>query len=390
MRRFLVEGIITPEDHNYSKENPWADVYLRVQNKMVDQTQPSAVEYDEKGKPYLKFDFPQGISGIMSEEEAALKPNQHLRDLVIRPLLYVITRPDRTNEKLHLSRKKAFNILAEKTWENIKLGQVKQGVIVAYGKNGIIIDIGGVNAYLHRSEIIHGAIRKPLNEIFKIGEVIDVKVIKYRKPGETKTAEQEPLSKPFYMDKAASNDTVTLKIDDSESEDELVIDNGESEEDLVIENSTDKEPVDIIDNASLDNDTEKLKIDDPVIEKPSIENDTVLSAAVMNNVSDVKITDQQNKQNGQNLEGRIWVSRKALLVDPWLDPSFQYKLGGEYVGTVVKIAETGDFVELKEGIEIKVIHAKKHPLVGTRVLVRVLDIKHEEKRMKGRYVRILS
>lgn len=364
MRSLIAEGIITEKDHNISPENPWSDIYMRLDNKMVDQAQAIGVQYDESngGKPHLEFMFPQGIIGIMKEEELDLHPSQHIRDLAARPILYLITSTDRDMDRVYMSRKKARAILAKKTWESLQVGQRKKAVVVAIAKNGFILDIGGVNAYMHRSEVGWGPLRKPLNQLFKPGDQLEVEVIKFRRPGEVEVVEKEKISKVFYMNPPA-DDSEAGKPEPGESKTESA---GNEEEEY--EETT-----------------------EPTAEATAEENTAgAASTAELAAPASATAEVEQKETKMKELAGRIWVSRKATMTDPWLDPSFLYKMGGEYRGTVRKIGEQGVFVELKEGVEVKVRHARKNPPVGSTVLVRIKHIEFEKRRMKGQFVRILN
>ncbi len=55
-------------------------------------------------------------------------------------------------------------------------------------------------------------------------------------------------------------------------------------------------------------------------------------------------------------KGKIWLSRRALLEDPWSSVAAKYALGTRHAGKVVRIQPFGAFVELEPGID-GLIHA---------------------------------
>lgn len=55
-------------------------------------------------------------------------------------------------------------------------------------------------------------------------------------------------------------------------------------------------------------------------------------------------------------KGKIWLSRRALLEDPWSSVAAKYALGTKHTGKVVRIQPFGAFVELEPGID-GLIHA---------------------------------
>ena len=50
-------------------------------------------------------------------------------------------------------------------------------------------------------------------------------------------------------------------------------------------------------------------------------------------------------------KGKIWLSRKALVQDPWAEVRERFAIGTRHTGTIKNVVEFGAFVELTEGIE---------------------------------------
>ena len=82
---------------------------------------------------------------------------------------------------------------------------------------------------------------------------------------------------------------------------------------------------------------------------------------------------------------RIGLSIKALLTNPWDNIEDDFKVGESYRGQVIRLADFGAFVELKEGVDglihlsemswLKRIHHPKEVLkVGDQVLVRLVEL----------------
>ncbi|HVU02006.1 MAG TPA: S1 RNA-binding domain-containing protein [Polyangiaceae bacterium] len=59
---------------------------------------------------------------------------------------------------------------------------------------------------------------------------------------------------------------------------------------------------------------------------------------------EVKITKIDDK-------GKIWLSRKALVADPWAEAREKFKPGSRHSGKVVRVEKFGVFVELSDGVE---------------------------------------
>ena len=91
-------------------------------------------------------------------------------------------------------------------------------------------------------------------------------------------------------------------------------------------------------------------------------------------------------------EEKISLGLKQLSPDPWSTVNQKYQIGQKVKGKVVSLTDFGAFVELEEGIEglvhvsdltwsRKTIHPKKILSIGQEVMVSILDINPEEKRI---------
>nr|YP_010903165.1 ribosomal protein S1 [Hypnea pseudomusciformis]WCH55219.1 ribosomal protein S1 [Hypnea pseudomusciformis]WCH56812.1 ribosomal protein S1 [Hypnea pseudomusciformis] len=113
----------------------------------------------------------EGIQGFI--------PNSHLKPLETQRLKkkkYIqckLLMADEKNNKLILSYKKAIlSILSKK----LKIGTIVSGKIIKIEKYGIFLEIYNTLSLLHISEIANQNI-KNINTIFKIGEIIEVKIL---------------------------------------------------------------------------------------------------------------------------------------------------------------------------------------------------------------------
>jgi len=91
-------------------------------------------------------------------------------------------------------------------------------------------------------------------------------------------------------------------------------------------------------------------------------------------------------------EEKISLGYKQLTEDPWKNIQEKYKIGQKVKGHVVSLTDFGAFVELEKGVEglvhisdlswsRKIIHPKKLLNPGEEVLVTVLDVNPETKRI---------
>ena len=88
------------------------------------------------------------------------------------------------------------------------------------------------------------------------------------------------------------------------------------------------------------------------------------------------------------LRGRVVVSVKALLDDPWSYVPVKYKQGGIYRGTVRTEADKSLFIEIENGVDVRTNHAKfGNPPIGAQVLVTITKIDPTRRRINGKLAR---
>ncbi|KNZ70346.1 hydroxymethylbutenyl pyrophosphate reductase [Thermincola ferriacetica] len=97
----------------------------------------------------------------------------------------------------------------------------------------------------------------------------------------------------------------------------------------------------------------------------------------------VKVTKIDTKKK------RVFVSRKALIPDPWLGVD-RYKKGSVWAGTVRGVVETGVIVNLEPGIDVKTLHPVFRVRPGDQVQVKITMSNYEARRLKGRIIRIIK
>ncbi|NDI36621.1 S1 RNA-binding domain-containing protein [Chengkuizengella sediminis] len=99
---------------------------------------------------------------------------------------------------------------------------------------------------------------------------------------------------------------------------------------------------------------------------------------------DVKITYVNKEEND------IQVSIKELLPSPYPDCLKRYNKGNEYLGTVSGIAEFGIFINLEPGVDAIIPHLSKRKVkLGDNILIKIREIKANEKKIYGTGIRVI-
>ena len=108
--------------------------------------------------------------------------NPDLSTLIGQKLQAEVTQFDPHAKNLILSRRNVLEREKEeakqKMLEEIAEGQVRRGTVRTIMEYGAFVDLGGLDGLLHVSEITHRRGIKP-SEFLKVGDVVDVKIIKF-------------------------------------------------------------------------------------------------------------------------------------------------------------------------------------------------------------------
>ncbi len=125
-----------------------------------------------------------GIKAFLPGSLIDVKPIKDISDLEKKELEFKIIKLDKNNNNIVISRKAVIlsenNFEREKLIKNIYEGLVLKGTVKNITDYGAFIDLGGLDGLLHITDIAWKRVKHP-NEILKIGEKINVKIIKFDK-----------------------------------------------------------------------------------------------------------------------------------------------------------------------------------------------------------------
>ena len=124
----------------------------------------------------------QGIKAFLPGSLAEVVPTKDLEHLVGNYEEFKVIKLDKDKNNVVLSRKavlqEANSEEREKLLATLAEGQVIKGVVKNLTDYGAFVDLGGIDGLLHSTDISWSRINHP-SEAIKIGEKLDVKVIKY-------------------------------------------------------------------------------------------------------------------------------------------------------------------------------------------------------------------
>ncbi len=126
----------------------------------------------------------KGIKAFLPGSLIDIKPIKDFTEIENKKLDFKIIKLDKNNNNIVISRKAVIlsenNVEREKLIKNIYKGLIIEGIVKNITDYGVFIDLGGLDGLLHITDIAWKRVKHP-NEILKIGEKINVKIIKFDK-----------------------------------------------------------------------------------------------------------------------------------------------------------------------------------------------------------------
>jgi small subunit ribosomal protein S1 len=125
-----------------------------------------------------------GVKAFLPSSQIDNKPVKNLDAFIGKKLKFKILKFNKKRGNIILSRKtlaaEEKEKLKEEVMSQIQEGQIVDGVIKNITDYGAFIDLGGLDGLLHITDMSWGRVKHP-SELFKVGDKIKVKVLKYDK-----------------------------------------------------------------------------------------------------------------------------------------------------------------------------------------------------------------
>ena len=124
----------------------------------------------------------EGLPCFMPSSQIDVKPLKRIDHLLNTPIKVLATRIDKNRGNVCVSRRavleKSKKAIVSEALKNIKEGDiVEEAIVKATTDWGIFLDINGIDALLHVSDLSHGRVKKPA-DLVTIGQKLKVKIIK--------------------------------------------------------------------------------------------------------------------------------------------------------------------------------------------------------------------
>ena len=124
----------------------------------------------------------EGLPCFMPSSQIDVRPLKKIDHLMNTPIKVIATRIDKNRGNVCVSRRavleKSKNAEITEALKNIKEGDIIEDAVVKTTTDwGIFLDINGVDALLHVSDLSHGRVKKP-SDLVTIGQKLKVKIAK--------------------------------------------------------------------------------------------------------------------------------------------------------------------------------------------------------------------
>ncbi len=144
----------------------------------------------------------EGLPCFMPSSQIDVRPLKKIDHLMNTPVKVIATRIDKNRGNVCVSRRavleKSKNAEIVEALKNIKEGDIVEDAIVKATTDwGIFLDINGIDALLHVSDLSHGRVKKP-SDLVTIGQKLKVKITKIDEKTNRVSASVKALTEDPY------------------------------------------------------------------------------------------------------------------------------------------------------------------------------------------------
>jgi len=163
-----------------------------------------------------------GVKAFLPNSQVALRPIKDVESLIGKEYDFKVIKFDRKRSNIVISRRdlleKERNFLKDKTLERLEEGATVRGLVKNITYYGVFVDLGGIDGLLHITDMSWGRVNHP-SEIYKIGDEVEVKVLKFDRETErvslgVKQISDDPwqhASEKYVVNKIVKGTVVSLE-----------------------------------------------------------------------------------------------------------------------------------------------------------------------------------
>jgi len=271
------------------------------------------------------FSVDVGVRAFMPASRSGVRDAADMEKLVGQEIRCRIIKLDVTDEDVVVDRRAVAEeeerSAKDKFYSQIKEGETVSGTVRTLTDYGAFVDLGGVDALLHVSDIAWGRVNKPA-DVLSVGQQVEVKVLKIASEGDKRRIsvglkQLQPHPWDAVAQKYAAGDRVRGTV------------------------------------------TRLMEFGAFVELEPGIEGLIHISEMSWSKGKIRKASDVVNPGEAVEAvilqvnapEHRISLGLKQALGDPWADVAQRFQVGSAVEGPVTNLTKFGAFVQLSEGIE---------------------------------------
>jgi len=313
------------------------------------------------------FSVDVGVRAFMPASRSGVRDAAEMEKLVGQEIRCLITKLDVTDEDVVVDRRvvaeEEERSAKDRLYSQMEEGATVSGSVRSLTDYGAFVDIGGVDALLHVSDISWGRVNKPA-DVLSVGQQIDVKVLKLATEGDKRRVsvglkQLQPHPWDAVAQKYKAGDRVRGTVT-------RLMDFG-----AFVELEPGIEGLIHISEMSWSRGKVRKPSD---VVKPG----EIVEAVIL---------------NVNAAEHRLSLGLKQAQGDPWVEAPQRFPVGSAIEGPVTSLTKFGAFVQLAEGIEgmvhVSEISAEKRinqPAdllrVGQTVRAQVIAIDPEKRQMR--------
>jgi small subunit ribosomal protein S1 len=313
------------------------------------------------------FSVDVGVRAFMPASRSGVREASEMENLVGQEIRCRIIKLDVADEDVVVDRRvvaeEEERITRERVYGQIKEGDSITGTVRSLMEYGAFVDLGGIDALLHVSDISWGRVNNPA-DVLSVGQQIEVKVLKLANDGEKRRLSVGLKQlQPHPWDAVAEKYRIGDRVRGTVSK--LMEFGAFVELEPGIEG--------LIHISEMSWAKSKVRKPSDVVKPGEIVEAIILGINVA--------------------ERRISLGLKQALGDPWVDVPQRYPIGSEVQGPVTSLMKFGAFVQISEGVEgmihVSEISAERRigqPAevlrVGQVVKALVIGVDPEKRQMK--------
>jgi len=271
------------------------------------------------------FSVDVGVRAFMPASRSGVRDAAEMEKLVGQEIRCRIIKLDVTDEDVVVDRRAVAEeeerSAKDKFYSQIKEGETVSGTVRSLTDYGAFVDLGGVDALLHVSDIAWGRVNKPA-DVLSIGQTVDVRVLKV-----AADADKRRISVGLKQLQPHPWDAVAQKFKAGDRVRGTVTRLVEFGAFVELEPGIEG----LIHISEMSWSRGKVRKAADVVKQ----GETVEAVILQVNAA----------------EHRISLGLKQALGDPWADVAQRFQVGSPVEGSVTNLTKFGAFVQLSEGIE---------------------------------------